>query len=370
MSITKEKQYIILDYGKGKYTIDCATKALYNKANKPISKGSAQIMKQYALDNKDMSTLDTLVYLIIKKGVTENDIKALEILFSAKAANMAIRYTIDDICYMVSKGCDISEKGYIPYCIENNVVLSKRTYDDFMIQNTVNNLQGIPGDTMKIFLQNFPRRTQNSREVIAKSIRHLSNNIDHVKALIKIINHTSYLEYLCYEPVLINAILENQPYIDTSISYNENVRMCHKKAKEQAAIIKWACLADILPRISDIETIENEEYQVVVPRNILDLMEEGNRQCNCVGSYYNDSIQEGETYIYFIRKKSDPTKNYVTCEFDVSELGTVQLKTAHNNGVPADVFIFARTMIDPTIVNILMTKYLDETVKKLNPTYY
>lgn len=57
-------------------------------------------------------------------------------------------------------------------------------------------------------------------------------------------------------------------------------------------------------------------YIVKVPLTIQDLQNEGSQQNNCVGSYYNQSIINGDDKIYFIRKKENPTKSFITCRIN------------------------------------------------------
>lgn len=91
-------------------------------------------------------------------------------------------------------------------------------------------------------------------------------------------------------------------------------------------------LAEKLQKLNFLNGLEvGNEYVIVVPQTIDDLVREGQQQNNCVGKYYNDSIIAGENYIYFIRKKSDVSKSYITCRFNNFSLSTVEYRHKNND---------------------------------------
>ena len=51
----------------------------------------------------------------------------------------------------------------------------------------------------------------------------------------------------------------------------------------------------------------------------MDLADEGIQQNNCVGYYYNDSIERGDNCIFFLRKKDKPEKSYITCRYNIEK---------------------------------------------------
>ena len=60
-------------------------------------------------------------------------------------------------------------------------------------------------------------------------------------------------------------------------------------------------------------SFENETFMVVVPMTKEELRTEGELQRNCVGGYGN-RIAEGNRNVVFIRRKSNPTAPYITCD--------------------------------------------------------
>lgn len=70
-----------------------------------------------------------------------------------------------------------------------------------------------------------------------------------------------------------------------------------------------------LRKLNFIHEKEFGDYIVIVPQTQEDKIEEGRQQNNCVGSYYDSSIISGDNFIFFLRKKDNPTKSYITCRY-------------------------------------------------------
>ena len=68
-------------------------------------------------------------------------------------------------------------------------------------------------------------------------------------------------------------------------------------------------------RYKDNLTFSYGNYAVVLPKNIQDLVTEGNEMHHCVGGY-RDRVANGETLIVFIRHKTTPDKCYITAEIN------------------------------------------------------
>lgn len=68
-------------------------------------------------------------------------------------------------------------------------------------------------------------------------------------------------------------------------------------------------------RYKDNLTFSYGNYTVVLPKNIQDLVTEGNEMHHCVGSY-RDRVADGETLIVFVRHKDTPDKCYITAQIN------------------------------------------------------
>lgn len=81
-------------------------------------------------------------------------------------------------------------------------------------------------------------------------------------------------------------------------------------------------------------SFENETFVVVVPMTKEELRAEGESQHNCVGGY-SKQIAEGNRNVVFIRRKSNPTAPYITC--DIYNDSTInQYLTKYNYHISAE----------------------------------
>lgn len=61
--------------------------------------------------------------------------------------------------------------------------------------------------------------------------------------------------------------------------------------------------------------MEDEEYFIRAPKNAAEIIKEGHAMHHCVaGKQYTEKMVKGESYILFIRKKSNPEKSWYTME--------------------------------------------------------
>lgn len=91
-------------------------------------------------------------------------------------------------------------------------------------------------------------------------------------------------------------------YINTHRAYKVNEDMFVNKA-----------IAAYQQQRLNALTFEDDNFVVVVPMTKEELRAEGESQRNCVGGY-GDRIARMERNVVFIRKKSDPTHSYITCD--------------------------------------------------------
>lgn len=96
---------------------------------------------------------------------------------------------------------------------------------------------------------------------------------------------------------------------------------------------KNAKIEENLKKLNFINNLEMDDFIVVVPQTMEDKAKEGQMQNNCVGYYYDNSIREGKDFIYFIRKKENPNKSYITCRYNVRYNDTVEYRLKNNSPV-------------------------------------
>lgn len=92
-------------------------------------------------------------------------------------------------------------------------------------------------------------------------------------------------------------------------------------------------LAKNLQRLNFINSYKKDNLAVVVPQSIEDLVNEGKMQNNCVGHYYNNSVVEDKCLLYFIRLADSINKSYITCRYDLKSRKTVECKYKNNKVV-------------------------------------
>lgn len=111
-------------------------------------------------------------------------------------------------------------------------------------------------------------------------------------------------------------------YINTKRTYEANKNAMLDKGIRNNQLAKKALV------------FEDDTFEVIIPTTNAELITEGENQHNCVGGY-GQRVAEGSRYVVFIRRKSDPTKAYITC--DIYPDGTInQYLTKCNYGVSTD----------------------------------
>lgn len=76
-------------------------------------------------------------------------------------------------------------------------------------------------------------------------------------------------------------------------------------------------------------SFEDDNFIVIVPITSDEFVQEANAQNNCVNSWYKERVANKETHVVFVRKKSNPSKSYITCE--VSNDGYIRQFLLVNN---------------------------------------
>lgn len=141
-------------------------------------------------------------------------------------------------------------------------------------------------------------------------------------------------------------------YVDANRNFEYNIELLDqvKNKERNEKIIAFESL------FTEVETLSNDNYTIVVPRNMKDFTDEGKQQNNCVGSYYHDSIAEHENFIYFIRKTSNPNKSYITNRFNICYKETIESRICNNEDVEDNLAIKLIEEIDKKINEIIRTK--------------
>ena len=111
--------------------------------------------------------------------------------------------------------------------------------------------------------------------------------------------------------------------------HNELVLRCKQadRKKQALEVLKDFPMVDkVCQSIQEKYEYANEEYAIVVPNGVLDIIVEGDMLCHCLrgSDRYWDRIQTHETYILFLRRASALNAPYYTLEVEPD--GTVRQK--------------------------------------------
>lgn len=209
-------------------------------------------------------------------------------------------------------------KGYINWLIKNDKMITRESirrykyelkYSDIPF-NILKDLDGCYKSEEMLPICNDLFKNTNFKKVLKNSFEKMELDMldDLIELLHKIID-TKRNDY--------------KDYIDTNRTIKDNV--------VNMQLLKWENLGINLKRMNFINGLEIDKYVIVVPQTIEDLILEGKNQNNCVGHYYNNSIEEGKNLIYFIRNKEHKEKSLITCRYSISSKKTVEHRTKNNN---------------------------------------
>lgn len=97
---------------------------------------------------------------------------------------------------------------------------------------------------------------------------------------------------------------------------NRNPEILKRKAKEMSE--KFPGAEDILKAIKPKLEYQSDEYIIVVPNRLVDIMMDGQALHHCAGATdrYFDRIKSQETYICFLRHAAEPNVPYYTIEVE------------------------------------------------------
>jgi hypothetical protein len=122
--------------------------------------------------------------------------------------------------------------------------------------------------------------------------------------------------------------------------HKELVELCQQKGSDLEA----ERIAESYPLVNDIclslkakYEYANEEYAIVVPTGVMDILAEGRNLHHCVDKHdrYWERIERRESYILFLRKTAESDKSYYTLEVEPN--GTIRQKRTMYDRQNADI---------------------------------
>lgn len=174
------------------------------------------------------------------------------------------------------------------------------------------------------------------------------------------LNNTKLIDKMFFDEDMMNLIYER--FFSTALRNFKEMKDLNFPIDENRGLIKnyeifsqWRderkneIISKRLKSLNFLNDMEIGDYVVKVPQNVNDLQEEGRQQNNCVGYYYNDSIMKGENLIYFLRKKHESNKSFVTARYNISINQTVEKRLVNNHSISDGKVLMAIEEIDSII---------------------
>ncbi len=117
---------------------------------------------------------------------------------------------------------------------------------------------------------------------------------------------------------------------DKKVLYPNNLREAHDKLYNQIEVVNDPVIDEKIKSLSFILSFnkyEDDEYIIYPATSIQDLVEESRQQKNCVRTYC-EAISNNESQIYFMRRKEELDKSFVTIEVNNKKI--IQARVKYN----------------------------------------
>ena len=330
-SISKEKNLLMFGFDNGKT-------ATYDfNAKKAIGVSGKEILTESFLrytTNATQDVLNEIAYKLII-GIKELRYMASDVILLGRLEQWFSYMDLLDTDvlerpwfarkYIDSLNYVKMDKGYIKWLKENNYKISLETFKDYEIHKASFAMAGNKEENEKLiklicnrfsFGDNFWKLTTSMQKKLIKSLK------------IDFKNYSLPTRHYDLRNLLLTCPTLEQYYDDNrGFDYNVEQLMQIKDAEMKKAILTQE------EKIFDLEKLDLDDLQIIVPHTLEDFIDEGTQQNNCVGSYYHNSIARGENLIYFVRKKNNPTKSYITCRYSIIDKASVETREINNTSV-------------------------------------
>lgn len=213
-------------------------------------------------------------------------------------------------------------KDYLEWCRKHEEPVCLRTIDEHRQEKLEDS---IPKDLKPyyVMLKDFAKTENIDKETLFKLLKILKYTVCHLRA-------NEALEDIEEIDELVDVLTtdENKKLLNTNRTVSQNYRII-----EQQEFVDDKAFENTLRKLNFMNGKCFDNYVVVVPQNVMDLVNEGFQQNNCVGYYYNDSIRDGDECIFFLRKKDKPEKSYITCRYCVVAKEVEEARYKNNRDV-------------------------------------
>ena len=264
--------------------------------------------------DRETALLSSLIHM---SGNIFEKYRKAESFISIAIQNLDLEYRVDldDMC-----GLKLT-KDYLNWCREHDDFVSLRTTQEYYQEKLEDS---IPKELKSYYvMMKIHIATENiDRETLFKLLKIIKYTVCHLRAN-EAVNDIEDLYDLTN--ILTN---ENKKLLNTNRTVSQNYRII-----EQQKFVNNEAFENTLRRLNFMNGKCFNDYIVVVPQNVMDLVNEGFQQNNCVGYYYNNSIKNGNNCIFFLRKKDKPEKSYITCRYSVDNKEVVEARYKNNRNI-------------------------------------
>ena len=264
--------------------------------------------------DKETSLLALLIYC---SGSDFEDYRKAESFISIAIQNLDLKYHVDldDMCNLKLT------KDYLDWCRKNDEWVCFRTIQDYYQERLEDS---IPKDLKPYYvMMRIHIATEDiDKETLFKLLKIIKYTVYHLRAE-EVVNDIEDLECLTNE-----LTDENKKLLNINRTVSQNYRIII-----QQEFIGNKAFENTLRKLNFMNGKSFDDYIVVVPQNVIDLVDEGIQQNNCVGYYYNDNIENGDYCIFFLRKKDKPEKSYITCRYSVNNKEVVEARYKNNRDI-------------------------------------
>ena len=237
-----------------------------------------------------------------------------EFLIKFKLYNLAIYHTPK-----FTKGKNFKEifgveKKYLPFMVEHNISYTKLKVMRELSLYDINDINFISENIMVY-------------DDVLDMIKSWNVNIKKLIDCFKKSNLESYhlWEYNDYYEMAKKLKLD---LTDNNVLYPDNITEAHDNLYMQLQLVEDPEMDKKIKQISSIISLNNYEddtYKIYPANSIADLVDESSQQNNCVRTYCS-RIANNECQVYFMRKKEDLNKSFVTIEVRNNKIVQARIK--------------------------------------------
>ena len=263
------------------------------------------------------SETSLLSFLVHVSGNSFEDYRRAESFVSIAIQNLDLKY-----CVNLDAMCNLKlTKDYLNWCREYDEPVCSKTARKYRQEKLE---ESIPKELKSYYvMMRIHIATEDiDKETLFKLLKIIKYTVHHLRAE-EAVNDIEDLECLT------NRLTdENKKLLNINRTVSQNYRII-----EQQEFIGNKAFESTLKKLNFMNDKCFDDYIVVVPQNVMDLINEGFQQNNCVGYYYNNSIENGNNCIFFLRKKDKPEKSYITCRYCVDNKKVEEARYKNNRNI-------------------------------------